>query len=120
TDEQRANGVICASAGNHGQGVALASAALGVQATIYVPSTTPRQKRERMLAIGGDHVDLVVTGETYDDSSRAGKAAAAETGKVMVPAFNDPRTIAGQGTVAREIVEQLGHAPDVVLVPVGG
>ena len=120
TEEQRAAGVICASAGNHGQGVALACAALGVQATIYVPSTTPRQKRERMLAIGGANVELVVCGETYDDSSRAGREAAERSGKVMVPAFDDPRTIAGQGTVAREIVEQLGFAPDVVLVPVGG
>jgi threonine dehydratase len=120
TREECASGVICASAGNHGQGVALACAALGVHATIYVPSTTPRQKRDRMLAIGGEHVNLVVTGDTYDESSRAGREAAARTGKVMVPAFDDPRTIAGQGTVAREIVEQLGAAPDVVLVPVGG
>lgn len=120
TPEQRAAGVICASAGNHGQGVALACATLGVHATIFVPSTTPRQKRERMVAIGGDAVDLVVTGDTYDDSSRAGKEMARRTGKVLVPAFDDPRTIAGQGTVAREIVAQLGHAPDVVLVPVGG
>jgi threonine dehydratase len=120
TPEQRAAGVICASAGNHGQGVALACATLGVRATIFVPSTTPRQKRERMLAIGGDNVELVVTGETYDDSSRAGREAAERTGMVLVPAFDDARTIAGQGTVAREIVEQLGSAPDVVLVPVGG
>lgn len=120
SEEQRAAGVICASAGNHGQGVALACAALGVHATIYVPSTTPRQKRERMLALGGDHVELVVCGETYDDSSRAGREAAERSGKVIVPAFDDPRTIAGQGTVAREIVEQLGSAPDVVLAPIGG
>jgi len=117
---QRAAGVICASAGNHGQGVALACARLGVQATIFVPSTTPRQKRERMLAIGGANVELVVRGETYDDSSRFGREAAERTGKVMVPAFDDARTIAGQGTVARELLEQLGRAPDVVLVPVGG
>jgi threonine dehydratase len=71
--EERAAGVICASAGNHGQGVAMACAALGVHATIFVPSTTPRQKRERMLALGGENVDLVVFGDTYDDSSRAGR-----------------------------------------------
>ena len=118
--EERARGVVCASAGNHGQGVAYACAALGVQGRIFVPSTTPRQKRQRMLALGGDHVELVVTGDTYDDSSAAAKIAAAEMGMVLVPAFDDRRTIAGQGTVAHEIVEQLGHAPDVVLVPVGG
>lgn len=120
TPEQRAAGVICASAGNHGQGVALACANLGVKAMIFVPTTTPRQKRERMLALGGEHVKLMVTGDTYDDSSRSARQAADEFGMVMVPAFDDPRTIAGQGTVAREIVEQLGHAPDVMLVPVGG
>lgn len=120
TPEQRAHGVICASAGNHGQGVALACANLGVKATIYVPTTTPQQKRDRMLALGGEFVKLMVTGETYDDSSRMARIAADESGMVMVPAFDDERTIAGQGTVAREIVEQLEQAPDVVLVPVGG
>ena len=120
TEEQRAAGVICASAGNHGQGVALACAKLGVNATIYVPSTTPRQKRDRMLALGGEFVTVVVGGETYDESSRAAKEAAEASGMVLVPAFDDVRTIAGQGTVAKEIVEQLGKAPDVVLVPVGG
>jgi len=120
TPEERAAGVICASAGNHGQGVALACASLGVEAMIYVPSTTPRQKRERMLALGGDHVRLMVSGETYDDSFRAAREAATQLGRVMVPAFDDARTIAGQGTLAKEIVEQLGKAPDVVLVPVGG
>lgn len=120
TPEQRQAGVICASAGNHGQGVALACASLGVQAMIFVPTTTPRQKRERMLALGGEYVRLMVTGDTYDDSSQSAREAADEFGMVMVPAFDDPRTIAGQGTVAREIVEQLGEAPDVVIVPVGG
>lgn len=120
TPEQRAAGVICASAGNHGQGVALACANLGVQAMIFVPTTTPRQKRERMLALGGEYVQLMVTGDTYDDSSRSAREAAGQFGMVMVPAFDDPRTIAGQGTVAREIVDQLGEAPDVVIVPVGG
>lgn len=120
TPEQRAHGVICASAGNHGQGVALACANLGVNAMIFVPTTTPRQKRERMLALGGEFVKLMVTGDTYDDSSRSARQAADEFGMVMVPAFDDARTIAGQGTVAKEIVEQLGEAPDTVLVPVGG
>lgn len=120
TPEQREAGVICASAGNHGQGVALACASLGVQAMIFVPTTTPRQKRERMIALGGEHVKLMVTGDTYDDSSRSAREAADQFGMVMVPAFDDPRTIAGQGTVAKEIVDQLGEAPDAVIVPVGG
>jgi threonine dehydratase len=120
TAEQRLAGVVCASAGNHGQGVSLACARLGVRASVFVPTTTPRQKRERIVALGGGLVDLVVVGDDYDDSSRYSCEAADRTGMMMVPAFDDPRTIAGQGTVAREIVEQLGKAPDVVIVPVGG
>lgn len=120
SDAERAAGVVCASAGNHGQGVALACATLGIRGRVFVPTTTPRQKRERMLALGGEFVELVVTGDTYDEASAACARAATETGATLVPAFDDLRTIAGQGTVAREIVTQLGRAPDVVVVPVGG
>lgn len=120
TAEEATAGVICASAGNHGQGVAWSCAKLGIRGSIFVPSTTPRQKRERMSAIGGDWIELVVEGETYDEASLASKHRAEETGATLVPAFDDVRTIAGQGTVIREVCEQLGHAPDVVLVPVGG
>ena len=117
----RAAGVVCASAGNHAQGVAWACARLGIDGRIYVPSTTPRQKRDRIRAIGGDHVDLTITGETYDAADRAAHEAATATGRTLVPAFDDPRTLAGQGTVAAEILAQLnGQAPDVLLVPVGG
>ena len=120
SDAERAAGVVCASAGNHGQGVALACAMLGIRGRIFVPSTTPRQKRERMLTLGQGLIDLVVTGDTYDEASAASRVAAAETSATIVPAFDDPRTIAGQGTVAREIVAQLGRAPDTLMVPVGG
>lgn len=120
SEAERAAGVICASAGNHGQGVAFACARLGIRARIFVPSTTPRQKRERMLALGEGRVDLIVTGDTYDEAAAAARADAERLGAVMVPAFDDPRTIAGQGTLAREIVEQFGSAPDVLVLPVGG
>ncbi len=120
TDAERAAGVIAASAGNHGQGVAMACAKLGIHGKIYVPSTTPRQKRERMRHFGGDMVELVVTGDSYDDAFAAAVTTAQASGAVMVSAFDDPRTIAGQGTVAKEIVEQLGREPDRMIVPVGG
>jgi threonine dehydratase len=116
----RARGVVCASAGNHAQGVALACERLGVNGRIFVPGTTPRQKRERIVALGGSGVEVIVTGDSYEDAYRAAQLDAAETGAVLVPAFDDPRTISGQGTVATEIVEQLGSAPDLVVVPVGG
>lgn len=117
---EREAGVICASAGNHGQGVAFACARLGIRGKIFVPSTTPRQKKDRMIALGEGNIELVVTGDTYDAAAAAAAAEAERTGATMVPAFDDPRTIAGQGTLAREIVEQLGHAPEVLVVPVGG
>ena len=120
TDEERAKGVVCASAGNHAQGVAFACAALGVHARIYLPRTTPRQKRDRVAAIGGPCVEVVVGGDVYDDAAEAALRDAAETGATVVPAFDAADVMAGQGTIAAEIVEELGHAPDVVVVPVGG
>ena len=120
SDDEKRAGVICASAGNHGQGVAWACARLGITGTVHVPSTTPRQKRDRIRFFGGDHVRLVVGGDTYDDAARAAQVEADRTGATMVPAFDDPLIASGQGTVARELVEQLDHAPDVLVVPVGG
>jgi threonine dehydratase len=119
-EAHHAAGVIAASAGNHGQGVAFACARLGIKGSIFVPATTPRQKRQRILALGEGRVDLVVTGDTYDEASAAATLEANETGATLVPAFDDARTIAGQGTVAKEIIEQFGKAPDVLLAPVGG
>ena len=119
-EAHRAAGVIAASAGNHGQGVAFACARLGIRGRIFVPATTPRQKRQRILALGEGRVDLVVTGDTYDEASAAATLEAQETGATLVPAFDDARTIAGQGTVAKEIIEQFGKPPDVLVAPVGG
>lgn len=116
----RAAGVVAASAGNHAQGVAYACSALGVHGRVYLPRTTPRQKRDRIAALGGSMVETVLGGDTYDEAAAAAAADARATGATIVPAFDDARTIAGQGTVIREAVEQLGTGPDVVVVPVGG
>ena len=118
--DDAARGVVCASAGNHAQGVAYACSRLGVKARIYVPGTTPRQKRNRILALGGDSVELVIRGDTYDAAYALASADAESSGRLPVPAFDHPDVIAGQGTVVREIAEQLGRAPDVLVVPVGG
>jgi threonine dehydratase len=124
SEAERARGVVCASAGNHGQGLAYACASLGIAGRVFLPRNTPRQKRDRITAIGGDHVEVVVTGATYDEAAVAASADAIRTGATVVPAFDDLRTIAGQGTVAVEVVEQLvqetGSPPDVLVVPVGG
>ncbi|MCL8025423.1 threonine ammonia-lyase IlvA [Nocardioides bruguierae] len=122
--EEQARGVTCASAGNHAQGVALACARAGVRARVHLPRTTPRQKRERVAVLGGDLVDVVIGGDTYDEAARASAAFAAETGATPVPAFDDPRIVAGQGTVALEVLAQLAEAgvgtPAALVVPVGG
>lgn len=120
TPEERARGVVCASAGNHAQGVARACAKLGVEARIYLPRTTPRQKRERVATLGGDSVSLIITGDTYDDAATAASTDAEATGATLAPAFDHPRVIEGQATVVREVLDELGRAPDVLLVPVGG
>jgi threonine dehydratase len=121
TPAERASGVIAASAGNHAQGVAWSCAQLGIDGLIVVPTTTPRQKRERIAAIGGSRVTLLLHGETYDAAAEFAHQQASLTGRTLVHAFNDVRTIAGQASVAVEILDQLGGvAPDVVLAPVGG
>jgi threonine dehydratase len=114
------NGVVCASAGNHAQGVAYACAALEIKGRIFLPRTTPRQKRERIAAIGGPWIDIVIDGDTYDDAVAIAAASARESGARIVPAFDDLQTIAGQGTVAVEILDQLGREPDLLVIPVGG
>ncbi len=117
---ERDAGVVAASAGNHAQGVAFACRKLGITGRIYVPTNTPKQKRDRIVARGGEFVELVLTGQTYDAAAAAAAEDAARTGATLVPPFDHPATIAGQGTVAAEIIDQLGRAPDTVVVPVGG
>jgi threonine dehydratase len=119
-DDVRSHGVVCASAGNHAQGVALACALLGIDGFAFLPRTTPRQKRDRIEALGAGRVEVRMTGDTYDDASAAASAFAASGGAALVPAFDARDTIAGQGTVTREISQQLGRSPDVLVLPVGG
>lgn len=120
----REAGVVAASAGNHAQGVAQACRALGIQGRIYVPSTTPRQKRERITSIGGDLVHLILVGDTFDDAAEAAAEDAERTGATLVPPFDHPLIMAGQGTVALEAVDQLrsehGREPGTMVLPVGG
>lgn len=116
----RAAGVVAASAGNHAQGVAYCCSALDVLGRVYLPATTPRQKRRRIAALGGAQIEVIVSGDTYDEAAAAAVADAERTGATLVPAFDDVRTVAGQGTVTREVVHQLGRAPDLLVLPVGG
>ncbi len=122
--ERRGAGVVAASAGNHAQGVALACRTLGISGRIYVPGTTPRQKRDRITAIGGELVELVLVGDTFDDAAEAAADDAERTGAVQVPPFDHPLIMAGQGTVALEAAEQLreehGRELGTMVLPVGG
>ncbi len=118
--EALAAGVVCASAGNHGQGVAWSCRHLGVRGAVFLPRRTPRQKVARIQALAGDLVELHVAGESFDDAAAAAAGYAAETGATVVPTFDHPATVAGQGTIALEVIDQLGGAPDVMTVPIGG
>ena len=117
TAEQRARGVICASAGNHAQGVALSAQKLGCTATIVMPSTTPRVKVDAVAALGAR---IVLHGDSYSDAATHAATLERELGCTFVHPFDDPAVIAGQGTIAMEILRQ-HHGPlDAVFVPVGG
>ena len=123
TEEERAAGVVAASAGNHAQGVAYACRTLGVKGRIYVPNQTPKQKRDRIAYHGRDAVEIIVTGDNFDEASSAARADAQTSGAAVIEPFDSFNTIVGQGTVAAEIVAQLsgqGLTPDTVCVPVGG
>ena len=114
----RAKGVICASAGNHAQGVALAAQRLGIPAWIVMPRTTPSIKVDAVKAYGAR---AVLHGDAYDEAAEQAAQLAVEKDLTMVPPYDDPDVIAGQGTVAREILDQLDERPlDAVFVPVGG
>lgn len=120
SDEELAAGVVCSSAGNHAQGFAYACRCLGVHGRVYVPAKTPKQKRDRIRYHGGEFIDLIVGGSTYDLAATAALEDVERTGATLVPPFDDLRTIAGQGTIAVEVLGQLEDEPDLVVVPVGG
>ncbi|MFK7885866.1 MAG: threonine ammonia-lyase, biosynthetic [Gammaproteobacteria bacterium] len=111
------NGVICASAGNHAQGVALAARTLGCPATIVMPVTTPQIKIDAVRALGAQ---IELAGDGFDEASEHAQRITEERGLLFVHPFDDDLVIAGQGTVGREIMEQCEPAPDVVFIPVGG
>ncbi|MCL4113428.1 UNVERIFIED_CONTAM: hypothetical protein GTU68_023134 [Idotea baltica] len=120
TTEERKNGIVCASAGNHAQGVAFACKYLGIEATIYMPSVTPKQKVEQTKMFGETWVTIVLEGDTFDDSFKAAKAYCEANNKVFIHPFDDPKIIEGQGTVGIEIIESSKTPIDYVFVAVGG
>ncbi len=116
-DEVATRGVICSSAGNHAQGVALAAQRRGIRAVIVMPVTTPTIKTEAVTRLGGE---IVLHGDTYDDAYAHAQVLARRDGLVFIHPFDDPDVIAGQGTIGKEILEQSTENIDVLFVPVGG
>lgn len=117
SDAQRQQGIITASAGNHAQGVALAAQKLGIRAIIVMPKTTPRIKVNSVAQYG---VEIVLHSNTYDDAYAHALALAAEQQLEFIHPYDDPEVIAGQGTIAEEIMQQCEQGIDAIFVPVGG
>lgn len=118
--EERERGVVCASAGNHAQGVAYSCKMLGIQGKIFMPATTPRQKIAQVKLFGDSFIEVMLTGDTYDDSCKQAMAYAKEHQMVFVHPFDDYGTIAGQGTVGMEIMNQIHATPDFIFASIGG
>ncbi len=116
TEAQKAAGVIAASAGNHAQGVAYSARRLGMEATIVMPATTPEIKIDAVRALGGN---VILHGAAFDDAGAEAKRLSQEKGYTLIPPFDDPQVIAGQGTLAKELLQQNPEL-DTVFVPVGG
>lgn len=120
TEEEKKRGVVCASAGNHAQGVAYSCKQLGIQGTIFMPTTTPRQKISQVTRHGGSFVEIVLFGDTFDTSFDAAMEHCVQENKVFIHPFDDMRIIAGQATVGLEIMHQMTEQVDMLLASIGG
>lgn len=120
TEEERSRGVVCASAGNHAQGVAYSCRAMGCKGKIFMPVTTPKQKVSQVARFGGDYVDIILVGDTFDDSNEAATKLSEEENMPFIHPFNDPLVIAGQGTIGMEIMDDDAGHMDYVFATIGG
>lgn len=118
--EDMEKGIVCASAGNHAQGVAFSCNALSIQGQIYMPSTTPNQKVKQVKRFGGSHVEIILTGDTYDDAYAEAMKACTEGGRTFIHPFDDQKIVAGNGTIGMEIMEVLDAPADYIFVTIGG
>ncbi|MPQ24976.1 threonine ammonia-lyase IlvA [Bacillus paralicheniformis] len=118
--ETTKNGVVCASAGNHAQGVAFSCKHLGIHGKIFMPSTTPRQKISQVELFGKEYVEIILTGDTFDDAYQSAVACCEEEKRAFIHPFDDPAVMAGQGTVAVEILNDIETEPHYLFASVGG
>ncbi|WNF21409.1 threonine ammonia-lyase IlvA [Mesobacillus jeotgali] len=119
-DQGLDHGVVCASAGNHAQGVAYACRQLGINGKIFMPATTPGQKVSQVEMFGREFVDIVLVGDTFDDSYREARECAEEEGREFIHPFDDEKVIAGQGTVAVEVLNDCQDSVDFLIASIGG
>ena len=120
SEADKAQDIVCASAGNHAQGVAYSCQLLGINGRIYMPKTTPKQKIKQVQLFGKEFVEIVLTGDTFDDTYRSARQYAEDKEKIFVHPFDDMKVIAGQGTVGLEILNTLTIPIDFVFIPIGG
>ena len=118
--ETTKNGVVCASAGNHAQGVAFSCKHLGIHGKIFMPSTTPRQKISQVELFGKEYIEIILTGDTFDDAYQSAVACCEEEKRAFIHPFDDPAVMAGQGTVAVEILNDIETEPHYLFASVGG
>lgn len=120
TPKELDGGIVCASAGNHAQGVAFSCSMLKVKGTIFMPEPTPKQKVKKVKMFGGEFVDVRIVGDTFDDSLAAALSFSESNGAQFIHPFDDPKVIEGQATVGLEIYEDCREHIDYIVVPVGG
>ena len=120
TKSELRKGVVCASAGNHAQGVAYSCSKLKINGVIFMPIPTPKQKIEQVQMFGGKFVEVILTGDTFDDASKEARSYCEQNERYFIHPFDDKKVIEGQATIALEILEQSDVGIDVLFLPVGG
>ncbi|MUG67377.1 threonine ammonia-lyase IlvA [Paenibacillus campinasensis] len=120
SEQEREAGIVCASAGNHAQGVAFSCNALEIKGKIYMPSTTPNQKVKMVKRFGGGYVEVILIGDTFDDAYHEAIKACNEHGMTFIHPFDEAKIIAGNGTIGMEIMEDMDTPADYMFVTIGG
>jgi len=120
SDAERKLGIVCASAGNHAQGVALACNKLGIKGTIFMPVPTPKQKLNQVRMFGGQNIETRLVGDTFDDAYAAAQLFKDQSNSIFIHPFEDKDVVIGQATLALELIEQAQDPIDYILVPIGG
>ena len=120
SDAERKLGIVCASAGNHAQGVALACNKLGIKGTIFMPVPTPKQKLNQVHMFGGENIETRLVGDTFDDAYAAAQLFKDQSNSIFIHPFEDKDVVIGQATLALELIEQAQDPIDYILVPIGG